>query len=161
MAGSALTVKVRIDGAREMLASFKGLPKEASAELRVASLELSTLLAAKAKANAAAQGRQAALLAATVRPARDRVPAVVAGGARAIGHPWPKRGRGKAFELLFGSEFGGHGHGFLPHRGRNSYWFFRAVDEDEREIGDAWTEAAERIRAKFNDAGALSRGPEL
>jgi hypothetical protein len=159
----ALVVTVHIDGVRGTLAQFRGLPKDASNTLRDRSLELSKSLAEKVKAAAISEGGQAALMAPTVKANRDRVPAVTAGGLKKVGpHRVP------AYKLLFASEFGmtrrtgwyrvfryrsSTGRQYKPHLGANSYWFFRTVEHNESEIGDAWNEAADDIVREFSTSG--------
>lgn len=153
MAKRPLDLNVRIEGARETLQAFKDLPKEASDALRDASTDLSELMAGWVQAAGRAEGRQAALLAGTVKAKRDRVPYVQAGGTKGVGHAWPKRGKGKAFELLFGSEFGGAGHGFKPHQGKQGTWIFPVIEARASEIAKRWDQAADEVVEKFTAGG--------
>lgn len=145
----SISVDMRVEGARETLEAFQALPKEASQQLREAALTLAELLAQRVASAGRAEGRQAALLADTVKAKRDRIPSIVVGGTKPLGHAWPKRGRGKAFELLFGSEFGAKGHGFKPHRGAQGYWIFPTVEASQAEIGREWLKAADDIILAF------------
>lgn len=140
-----IVIPVRIEGVRETLGELNRLPKEASAEVKVKARELSTLLASRIQANARSEGRQAASLARTVKARSDRVPTIQIGGSAAVGHKFPKRGKGKAYELLFGSEFGGRGHGFKAHRGPAGYWAFPVVEQEQAEIAAAWNDAVDAI----------------
>lgn len=145
---------IRVEGATQTLAAFKALPKEASAELRVAAMRLSELFAEKLRAAGEREGRQAAKLAATVKPKRDRVPAFEIGGTKRV-FRGRKDGSGReAFQALFGSEFGGRGHGFKPHRGAAGYWIWPTILEGQDEAAKAWREAADDIIARFTDGGA-------
>ncbi|MEQ4301594.1 hypothetical protein ABNF97_09405 [Plantactinospora sp. B6F1] len=147
MAKSSLVVTLRLDGAQAVLRSFRDLPKDANDELRAASLALAETLAPKVAAAGRAEGRQAALLAKTVRAQRDRVPVIVAGGTRRLGS-----NRKPAFKLLFGSEFGSNFYRqFRPHLGSGSYWIFRTVDNNQQLISDEWNKAADRIVRKWAD----------
>lgn len=149
MAKSGITFTLNIAGARETLKAFHDLPKDASDELRDASQKLAGTFSRKVRAAALAEGRQAAVLAATVTTPRDRVPVVQAGGSKRIG-----RNRKPAFKLIFGSEFGSHRlKQFRPHRGAASYWFFRSVEKGQAEIAAGWNDAADRIIAKFTRGG--------
>lgn len=156
---TALTVSVRIDGARDTLAAFRALPKDASTSLRRRTLEVSELLATRIATAARNEGRQAALIAGTVKARRDRVPTIQAGGARRVG-----RNRAPAYGVLFGSEFGmnarsgwyaaakyddSFGSQYKPHRGRSSYWFFRTVDDNMDEVAAAWRKVADDIERSF------------
>jgi inorganic triphosphatase YgiF len=141
----SLTVRVHIDGLRETLAALRNLPKDANNELREAATALAKEMATAAAASGRSQGRQAMLVAATVRAARDRVPVVVAGGTKRIGSR-----RKPAFKLLFGSEFGSNRlRQYKPHLGSGSYWFFRTIEDEQVEISARWQKAADEIIAKF------------
>lgn len=145
------TVRLRIDGVTETLKALNQLEPDANKAIRAHSLELSRQLAGRIKAKASASGRQAALLAPTVKAGRDRVPLVRVGGTSPrIGRPYPRRGRARPFELLFGSEFGGdHGHGFLPHRGRKGYWINPTVEAAAPLISREWNAAADEVVRQF------------
>lgn len=164
MAKTAFTVNVRIDGVRETLAAFRALPKDANDELRVASLRLAELLAVSARTAATARGGVAALMAPTVKAARDRVPVVQAGGSRKVG-----RNRVPAWQVLFVGEFGMDkrtGWYAAPrfddsdtlqtprHTGRTGRWFFPTVERESTAIGREWNAAADRILNTFSKGGA-------
>lgn len=157
-----LDLTIRIDGARSTIAAFRELPKEASDELRDKALELSELMAGWVRAAGRAEGAQAALLAGTVKAKRDRLPYVLVGGSKRIGHRWPGAGKAQAFALLFGSEFGAGGaggrgkgsgdfspHGFKPHSGRAGRWIFPTVETHSQQIAAKWQEAADEIVERF------------
>jgi hypothetical protein len=145
MAGKSLNVNIKIDGLRETIRAFSQLPKDANNELRLASLELSKDIAGKAATAGRAEGRQAALVAATVKARRDRVPVVVAGGRKRLG-----RNKVPASKLVFGSEFGATRlKQYKPHVGKGSYWFFKTVTDNRKEISDAWNKAADEIVRKY------------
>lgn len=145
MAKDQLVIRVHIRGIHEVLAALRQLPKDASTELRAAALEISREIAAAATASGIREGRQAAIVAKTVRAQRDRVPVVVAGGNRKIG-----RNRKPAYKLLFGSEFGSNAlDQYRPHLGRGSYWFFRTIEDEQVEIEKRWLQAADEIVRKF------------
>jgi hypothetical protein len=155
-------VKVQIDGLRETLKAFNDLPKDASKELRDASLELARMLADRARADALVSGGpQGKLLAPTVKAKRDRVPVVEAGGTSRVG-----RNRAPAYGVLFGSVFGmngrsgwygearyrgGIGRQYRPHQGRDAYWFFPVIEQSATEISEAWTKAADAVVRKFSE----------
>lgn len=149
-ARQTFTVRLDLDGVPETLRALRRLGPDASDALRAASLTLSEDLAAKIRAAGQAEGRQAALLVGTVKARRDRLPSVTIGGSSpAVGRRWPGRGRAKPYELLFGSEFGGHGHGFKPHRGRQGYWINPTVERENPAINRAWNGAADRVVRTF------------
>jgi len=145
VANATLRITVRIDGLNSTLRALSKLPKDANDEIRKASLELSKQLASKAKISGLREGRQAALVASTVKARRDRVPVIAAGGMKRLG-----RNRAPAYKLLFGSEFGANTlKQYKPHIGRGSYWFFKTVEDNQKEIADAWNDAADRVIREF------------
>jgi hypothetical protein len=161
MAKQALTVKVHIDGVKETLAAFRKLPKDASQELREASLKIAETLVVAAKRNA--DDAQSRAVATTVKVAKDRVPAVQAGGSKRVTST-----RAAAYQLLFGSEFGmdqrsgwyanarydkSAGLQFRPHNGQQGYWFFPAVEDQRARIAAEWNKAADAIIRKFGEGG--------
>ena len=149
---TSLTITLHIDGARETLAAFRRLPKEASKSLRERTLLLSETLARKVADAARQDSSQSWLLAATVKARKDRVPSIQAGGTKPVGRQRRRsRGQGptRAYMLLFGSEFGANLPQFRPHLGRGSYWFFRTVEQNESHIADAWTKVADDVLREF------------
>lgn len=141
---TSITVTVQLAGLREGLAKFRTLPKEAADELRDASGSIATALVAFAQIAARTQGRQASLMAPTVKVVRDRVPAIQAGGAKRVG-----RRRVPAYELLGGSEFGSNRfRQFRPFRA-DGYWFFPVADNQRDYADRQWGRAVERIVSKF------------
>lgn len=146
MARKSLIIDVNIEGLRETIRALNALPKEASAELREAALELSKKMARAAASAGATEGSQAALVATTVRAQKDRVPVVVAGGTKRLG-----RNKKPAFKLLFGSEFGSNRlPQYKPHVGRGSYWFFKTIEDHQVMIAAEWQKAADEIIRKFS-----------
>lgn len=145
MAKGSLQVGIRIDGVRETLAAIAKLPKDAQNALRDAAKDLAEDLAVAARAAAIEEGSQAALLAVTVKPARDRVPVVVAGGTKKLG-----RNNKPAFKLLFGAEFGANRfQQFKPHIGTAGYWFFPTIEHESAAIAKRWLQAADEVVEKF------------
>lgn len=155
----ALTVNLAIDGVRETLAAFRSLPKDANDQLRERSRKLAEIVAERAKAAGQAEGKQAALVARTVKARRDRVPVVQAGGTRRLG-----RHRAPAFGLLFASEFGmdqrsgwyanqryrrSTGMQYEPHTGQEGLWFFPTVEAAQPMINREWNAAADEIMRAF------------
>lgn len=150
MARAGLVINLHATGVRETLAAFRALPKEAANELRDASLDLSRELAADAKVAGVREGSQAALVAATVKASRDRVPSVQAGGLKRLGSR-----RKPAWKLLFGSEFGSNRYRQFPHghQGRDGIWFFPTIEANSGPIMRRWREAADRTIATFSKGG--------
>lgn len=148
---TSLTMNLRIDGARETLRAFRDLPKEANDELRDRAQALAQTLAGKVQQAARAdQAPQAALLAPTVKARRDRVPVIVAGGAKRVG----SRGR-PAWALLFGAEFGSNRHRQFrkQHTGKDGSWLFPVADQHQELIDREWNAAADEITAKWAQGG--------
>lgn len=143
---TGLTVQVRIDGLRQVLAALNQLPKDADAEIRATARELADRLAVEAARAGRLEGRQAALVATTVKAGRDRVPVITAGGPKRLG-----RNRAPAYKLLFGSEFGSNFYEQFgkPHLSGGSYWFFDTVEREQGEISKAWLDAADEIITRF------------
>lgn len=161
MAKTSLTLKVNIEGLRETLKAFDHVPKDATKQLRDASLKLAQSLAVKAVVDAHAHGGpQGKRLASTVKARRDRVPVVEAGGTSPIGrHGEP------AYGMLFASVFGMNRRSgwyahprydnetaeqYRPHRGTNAYWFFPVIEQSAGEISRAWNAAADEIVRNFS-----------
>jgi hypothetical protein len=155
-----LRVNVRVDGVREVLAAFRRLPADANRELRESSVRIADTLAQRIRAAAAADSRQSAAVAPTVKAVKDRVPAVQAGGAKKVTRPNASGRRATASNLLFGSEFGATRHfgwyakaryfdstarQFRPHSGASSFWFFDTVERNQNTISDEWNQAADEI----------------
>lgn len=144
-AKQSLTIRINITGVREVLAALNQLPKDATVELKAAALELSKQIADEARQAGINEGRQAALVATTVRATKDRLPVVVAGGSKKLG-----RNRQPAYKLLFGSEFGASVlRQYKPHLGRDSYWFFKTIETNAVEIQKRWLDAADEVIRKF------------
>ncbi|GAB3372567.1 hypothetical protein [Amycolatopsis echigonensis] len=161
MAKTALVVKLELSGAREVLAAFRALSKDASDALRDHSGKLAQKLAGKAAADVAAHGGpQGKLVAPTTRVVRDRVPAIQIGGSRRVG-----RNRTPAYGVLFGSIFGmtvssgwyrnarynaSTGRQYRVHRGIDAYAFFPVVEQNQATIAAEWHAAANQIVRDFN-----------
>lgn len=145
---------LRVDGVREITTALRDLPADASEEVRAVAWDLSQFMATRVKAAGAAEGRQAALVATTVRARKDRVPNLVIGGSTRLG-----RNGTPAYSLLFGSEFGAGGgknsgaryapYGYNPHAGKQGRWIFPTVERHQAAIGQAWYKAANRIVDSF------------
>ncbi|MFI6759361.1 hypothetical protein ACIBF5_09495 [Micromonospora sp. NPDC050417] len=149
MARNSMTVTVRIDGARQVLQAFRGLPREADQALRDASGKLAATLAVRVQGAARSDSRQAALMGPTVRVVRDRLPAIVIGGSTRVG-----RKRKPAYKILFGSEFGSNRlKQFRPHLGSHSYWALRTISENEKTMSAEWNRAADRVVRAFGSGG--------
>lgn len=154
-----IAVRLRITGARETLAAFRQLPKDASKELRDANQQISTDLADKIRAAAESSSPQSAAVAPSIKARRDRVPSITAGGGR-LATKQRRRSRGQAKttagKLVFGANFGAsYLKQFRRHSGagEDDYWFFRTVEDNEARIVDEWTQAADRVLNQWGSGG--------
>ena len=117
MANKAISISLHVEGARETLAAFRRLPKDANNALRDRSLELAQALSTKVASAARSDSGQSALIAPTVKARRDRIPFIEAGGSTRVG-----RNRVPAYKVIFGSEFGARTlPQYRPHVGKGSY----------------------------------------
>jgi hypothetical protein len=160
MAGrSTLTVTLRVSGVRQTLKAFNELPADANAELRERSLRIAEVIADRASSAARAFSAQTALVAPTVRARRDRVPTVIAGGARRVG-----RHGSPASAVLFAGEFGQNarsgwfaapryagstGRQWQPHLGQHSYWFIRTAEESQGYIEREWYAGVDEVLRRW------------
>lgn len=127
------------------------LPKEASAELRTAAKAIASDIAQEAQGRAKGQGGLAALVAPTIRAARDRVPVIKMGGSGklpAAGNDWEHSrsgGRQTIGDVIWGAEFGGRGRPttqqFLPHKGTAGYFLWPTVRDRSDEMQDRYSQA--------------------
>ena len=142
---AGLTVTIRIEGLRESLRAMNRLGADANDIIREAAGDIAEDEAKRVRAAGHAEGRQAAIVAGTVKVRRDRVPVVQAGGGARIG-----RRRKQAGKLLFGSEFGAtYLRQYKPHLGREGYWFFPTIEDDQPLIERQWLQAADDVLAIF------------
>lgn len=132
-------------------AALRMLPKEASAKLRDASVDIAADIASEASGRARSQGGAASLVAPSIRATRDRVPVVKMGGSTrlpASGNGWA-RSRGGARQtigdVIWGAEFGGGARPttlqFQPHRGRTGYFLWPTVRDNNRDIHERYSDA--------------------
>lgn len=142
-----IVVRIRITGGRETLAKFRDLPKDASAALRDANVEISKDLAEKIATAATASSKQSALVAPGIKARRDRVPSVEVGGRRRVG-----RNKVPLEKILFGANFGATRlKQYRPHRGAgdDDYWFFSTVEANEADIVQQWESAVDEVLRKW------------
>jgi hypothetical protein len=96
-------------------------------------------------------GGQSALVASTVRPVRDRVPAIAVGGARKVTPSSGGRRKKKpaAGDVFFGAEFGGRRRPttqqFRPHTGRTGYAFYPALRDVTDDLVRAYVDGLDRL----------------
>lgn len=127
--------------------ALKSLPKEASGTLREASMDIAQDVASRSASEARSQGGIAALVAPTIRVARDRIPAVRMGNSTRIDSE-RDGDRQTIGDIMWGAEFGGRRRSttqqFLPWRGSGSgagYFLWPTVRGMEDQIQDRYSEA--------------------
>jgi hypothetical protein len=163
MAEGRTTITVRPDlrDYRELLKALNLMDKEAQVGLKDEVYSISSWTAQGIKQAGFAHPfypKQAAVVAATVRPARDRVPTVYVGGTKGRAS-----GGANAGQLLFGNEFGGNrnafgnlsafpngGYRFPPRtaregRGNKGYWIFPTLKTMQPEIKKRWFKAVNEV----------------
>lgn len=147
-----ISVKIQITGARETLAAFRKLPKDATVEMRDANQHISEDLADKIRQAATADGAQSALVASSVKARRDRVPSVQAGGKGRAGSQ-KRRSKGQKptnmSDLLYGANFGANVLKQFHKPTQPDHWFFDTVEANEARIVKDWEDAAERVLGKW------------
>lgn len=150
-----LVINVTIENLRATLRAFNELPKDASNELRDEAGKIAGKMAGWIESGARESSRQAALVAGTVKVRRDRVPVVEIGGAKKVGTGSGRR-KGKAFEILFGANFGARTYRqFRPWAGKgNDFFVFKQIEAHEREIENDYLDAADRVLAKWSTSVA-------
>ena len=165
---STITIKPDLSEYRGLLKALSQMDKDSQKALKddVASISAWTAQGIRAAAQYAPFSAQATAVAATVKPARDRVPTVRIGGSKKMpvrrkiteGNPAPTAG-----QLLFGSEFGGErnakdsqsafpngGYRFparSPREGRGNagYWIFPTLKVMQPEIKKRWFAACNKV----------------
>jgi hypothetical protein len=158
---STITVRPDLADYRGLLKALSVMDREAQYQLKDEVAGISGWTATNIKQAAFGHPyypRQAAIVAATVRPARDRVPTVYVGGGKGRAS-----GGANAGQLLFGNEFGGNrnvfgtqsafpngGYRFPPRtaregRGNTGYWIFPTLKAMQPEIKRRWFEAVNKV----------------
>ena len=163
MAEGRTTITVRPDLAdyRGLLKALNVMDKEAQYQLKNEVYSISSWTAQGIKQAAFGHPyypKQAAFVAATVRPARDRVPTVYVGGSKGR-----TSGGANAGQILFGNEFGGDRNAFgnlnafpnggyrfperSPREGRGNagYWIFPSLKEMQPTIKRRWEQAVIKV----------------
>jgi hypothetical protein len=150
----ALPIRVRIEGADEVIRALDKLPADAKRAMRDQAKDIATSLADFIKIAGKAESRQAARAASTVREANQGVwPVITASNT------------GRAKGLLFGSEFGVKGKfgwyakrryfgspalQFKPWFKGSSYWFRRTAEERQPWIQSEWQGAADEVIRRWS-----------
>jgi len=144
-------IKVRIEGADEVIRALQKVPKDAQAAMRREAKDIATSLADWMKADARAHSRQAARASRSVREANQGF--------------WPVITADNRSKLLFGSVFGmkrhtgwysrpryrrSTGDQFGPWIGFPGYWFFSTAEERQPWIQSEWHKAAEEVVRRWD-----------
>lgn len=158
---TSITVRPDLKDYRGLLKALSLMEKEAQYELKNDVYSISSWVATNIKQSAYAfspMPRQAAVVAETVRPARDRVPTIYVGGSKGR-----VSGGANAGQLLFGNEFGGDrnaygnrsafkngGYRFPARtsregRGNKGYWIFPTLKVLQPEIKRRWFTACNKV----------------
>jgi len=158
---TSITVKPDLGDYRGLLKALSVMDKESQGKLKNEVYSISSWVAGGIKTSAYVGARfpaQAAVVAATVRPSRDRVPTIYVGGAKGR-----VSGGANAGQLLFGNEFGGERNakgslstfpngGFkFPERsdregrGNKGYWIFPTLKVMQPTIKRRWQEACVNV----------------
>lgn len=143
---------ITMPGIKPLLRALSQLPKEAQGEIRTAAGRIAGREAEKIRAAAAIESSQAALVADSVRTRRDRVPVILAGGRTKVTTSDGRRIA--AGDVFFGAEFGGRGRDttrqFPAHRGREGYWFFPTLRDDEDDMMSEWLTVVDEIASEWS-----------
>ena len=158
---TSITVRPDLSDYRGLLKALNQMDKEAQLQLKDDVYSLSAWTAQGIQQAGYAHPyypKQAAIAAATVRAARDRVPTVYIGGSKGR-----LSGGANAGQVLFGNEFGGDrnafgnlnafpngGFRFPPRtsregRGNTGYWIFPTLKAMQPEIKRKWFAAVNKV----------------
>lgn len=140
-------VWVDVDVTRALRA-LRGMPKDASKELRAASVAIVAREVPKIQAAGKVSGKQAAAAASSVRARSDRVPAIAVGGSKRV-----TKGRGKggrAGQIFFGSEAGSVDYKQFPPPS-HSRWFWDTLGKDSKSMMREWGQAYDRAVTTWGD----------
>jgi len=142
-------IKVRIEGADEVIRALRKVPKDAKVAMRSEAKDIATSLTDWVKADARSRGRQAARGASTVREGNQGFWPVVTGS-----------NTGRARGIMFGSVYGmkrhsgwyaypqyagSTGHQFGAFVGFPGYWFFATAERRQPWITSEWGKAADEV----------------
>lgn len=129
---------------------LRGLPKELNSEIRQAAKKIVNAEVPRLVARARSSSKQAAAVAGTIRAKSDRLPAIVAGGARKVSMSGRKQA---ADQIFFGAEFGGARRKttqqFRPHRGKTGYFLYPQLRADADDIMADWDDTVNDLIDRF------------
>ena len=154
MAVQRVTMGVQVDGLNQTLKAFSRYGKEANKELRDAAQSEVQKIAPAIVAAGRHDGAQSALVAATVKAPRDRVPVIAAGGGKKVAPSTKRRRKPAAGDIFFGAEFGGRGRPttqqFRPHTGIRGNWFYPTLRRKIPGLLDAYQAQLDRLCEKWD-----------
>ena len=160
MADTKITIKPDLGDYRALLKAISAMDKASQGALKneVASISRWTAQGMVYASYGAVMPKQAAIVAATIRPAKDRVPTVYIGGSKGRAS-----GGANAGQLLFGNEFGSDRNakgskGVFPNggyrfpdrspdegKGSRGYWIFPTLKNMQPEIKRRWLNAVNNV----------------
>ena len=155
-----ITIKPDLGDYRALLKAISAMDKASQGALKneVASISRWTAQGMVYASYGAVMPKQAAIVAATIRPAKDRVPTVYIGGSKGRAS-----GGANAGQLLFGNEFGSDRNakgskGVFPNggyrfpdrspdegKGSRGYWIFPTLKSMQPEIKRRWLNAVNNV----------------
>jgi hypothetical protein len=155
-----ITIKPDLGDYRALLKAISAMDKASQGALKneVASISRWTAQGMVYASYGAVMPKQAAIVAATIRPAKDRVPTVYIGGSKGRAS-----GGANAGQLLFGNEFGSDRNakgskGVFPNggyrfpdrspdegKGSRGYWIFPTLKNMQPEIKRRWLNAVNNV----------------
>jgi hypothetical protein len=139
-------IKVRIEGADEVIRALRKLPADAQAAMKHEARDIATSLADFMKADARSHSRQAARASRSVRERNQGF--------------WPVITANNSSRLLFGSIFGmkrhsgwyahrryarSSGEQFGPYIGFPGHWFFSSAERYQPWVESEWQKAADDV----------------
>lgn len=143
-------IKVRIEGAGEVIRALDKVPADAQKAMKTQAKDIATSLADYMKRDARGHSRQAARASRSVREANQGF--------------WPVITADNRSKLLFGSMFGmkrhtgwyahrrylrSPGEQFGPYIGYPGYWFFSTAERYQPWIESEWHKAADEVVHRF------------
>lgn len=142
--------KIVLNGVDALLKELSGLGPDLNRQIRAASKKNSESEVVRLRAAATRSDRQSAAVGVSVRARADRLPSILAGGARRMNVSGAKgKERPHAGDIFFGAEFGGQKRKttqqFRPHKKREGYWLWPQLRHDEAKLIEGWTEALELV----------------
>lgn len=138
-----MKASIEVVGLQQLLKDMRRLGPDLNLQVRESSKKIAEDEVPRLKAAANSSDKLSAAVGVTVRARQDRVPKIVAGGAKRV-----TSSKAKAGDVFFGAEFGGQKRKttqqFRLHRGRQGYWLWPQLRADEKRMVAEWLDAIER-----------------